>query len=199
MILSELQLSAFDVKRLNIRDEYSIHQLVYSMFSGPEEEEMVRDFLYLKKKSYGKALTILILSRRNPMAPDYCSIRCRKIPANYLMGDEYGFEIKANPVRRSGEHSKLYPIVDQKELIKWFMEKANKAGMIVDPYRIDIQDRGIEKVVKKEGEFIFNKVTFIGQCRVKDREAFIKTFENGFGRTRAFGFGLMILKPVSLM
>ena len=199
MILSKLELSVMDMKRLNIKDEYSIHQLVYSMFSGPDDEEMVRDFLYVKKHNYRKALSLLILSHRNPRTPDFCQIQCKKIPRSYLYGDEYFFTIKTNPVRRSVDNGRLFPVVEHTELLKWFSEKAHKAGMLVDPNRIDIQDRGIERVNKKEGEFIFNKVTFVGQCKVIDREAFIKTFENGFGRTRAFGFGLMELQPVSLM
>ena len=199
MILSKLELSVMDMKKLNIKDEYSIHQLVYSMFSGPDDEEMVRDFLYVKKHNYRKALSLLILSHRNPKLPDYCQMTSRRIPENYLMGDEYYFTIKTNPVRRSVKNGKLFPVVEHKDLVEWFSEKAEKAGMLVDPNRIDLQDRGIEKVVKKEGEFIFNKVTFVGHCKVINREAFIKTFENGFGRTRAFGFGLMILKPVDLM
>lgn len=196
MILTKLELSVFDLMELNINDAYGIHKTVYSMF--PQDEEHERDFLYAKNYDRRKNLNILVLSKRNPTVPDFCKISCKKIPTNFLSFEQYNFRIMANPVRRSVDSSKLVPILENDDLVEWFYLKAKKAGMLVDTSKLDIQDKGVEKVYKGERELTFNKARFIGSFKVVDREAFINTFENGFGRGKGFGYGLLEITPVMM-
>ena len=196
MILSNVDLTSYEMRQLGINDEYGIHKLVYSMF--PNSEDMQRDFLYLKRCGFRRNVNILVLSKRNPTIPDYCKISCKKIPDDYFDHSEYNFMVKVNPVKRSSESTKLVPLIEYDEMIKWFCGKAEKSGMKVDPNRLDIQDKGVDRVSKGARELIFNKATFVGNCTIVDKEAFIETFQKGFGRGKAFGFGLMQIRPVSV-
>ena len=197
MIVSRLELSVEDMRNLNIKGEYAIHQLVYSMFPGTEE--LGRDFLYVKKEQYKRKLVIFVLSQRNPTTPNYCKLECRKLPKDFLYCNEYYFTVKANPVKRSKKTKKLYPVMGNDALIKWFCTQAEKSGMHVDPRKIFIVDKGIEKITKDQGDYVFSKVTFQGEFSVVNRETFIKTFQIGFGKGRAFGFGLLELQAKKSM
>ncbi|MPN58153.1 hypothetical protein SDC9_205854 [bioreactor metagenome] len=43
---------------------------------------------------------------------------------------------------------------------------------------------------------VFNECTFTGVLEVVDRKSFIKSFCEGIGRGKAFGFGLLQLLPL---
>lgn len=197
MILSKLELSVFDLKRLNIKDEYAIHKFVYSLFPGPVDQK--RDFLYVKKENVKGFLVLLIISQRNPTTPDFGRITCQKIKESLLHHEQYHFVVKVNPVKRNSKSQRVLPIVNQEELLEWFTGMAKKNGMSIFPGSLIILNRGIEKVTKEEGVFTFNKVVFSGYCNICDRKSFIKTFQKGFGRSRTYGFGLLEIQPVGMM
>lgn len=194
MIYTELELSARDMMHLNVHDEYSIHQLVYSMFASDPPKQ--RDFLYLKKRETADQMVIKILSQRNPLIPGSCRINSVVVPDAFFLQREYFFSVKVNPMRRSQETSKAYPIRGRANLLKWFYEKAEQAGMRVCTRNLEIRDHTIEKIVKKDITYTFSSVVFAGQCRVENKKKFLYTVKNGFGRARTFGFGLLELRPI---
>lgn len=62
--LTKLFLDAAALRKENIRDDYSIHRLVYSLF--PLEQERSR-FLYADKGSVRGGRLLLVLSEKNQM------------------------------------------------------------------------------------------------------------------------------------
>ena len=51
MIASALRLNRADCKALDIKDAYSLHRVVYSLFPKPDDQS--RDFLYADKGGIG--------------------------------------------------------------------------------------------------------------------------------------------------
>ena len=107
MIASVLRLNRADCKALAIKDAYSLHKVVYSLF--PEQHDQTRDFLYADKGGDWNCRRILVLSNRKPETPEFGEIESRNVSESFLQWDNYGFEVTVNPTRRNGPSKKTTP------------------------------------------------------------------------------------------
>jgi CRISPR system Cascade subunit CasE len=199
MIASVLTLSFFDCKIHRITDPYRIHRTVYSLF--PKTDEGGRDFLFADKGAGSdepRSLTrrILILSKRPPLQPKYGRIESKEIPGSFLSWDHYGFELRLNPVKREKGGGKLVPIRGRENLLEWLCAKSESWGFTTNRERLQIQSSGVQSFGKQNDQVIQNTATFIGTLQVTDRPLFIKSFEEGIGRGKGFGFGLLEITPL---
>ncbi|MDR2178066.1 MAG: type I-E CRISPR-associated protein Cas6/Cse3/CasE [Treponema sp.] len=194
MIASVLTLSFSDCKAHRITDPYSVHRTVYSLF--PKTDEGGRDFLFADKGGGFNRRRILILSKRRPLRPEYGSIESREIPKSFLEGNCYGFEIRLNPVKREKGGGKIVPVRGRENLLEWFRAKSESWGFAVDRESQQIQSSGIQSFEKQDRQVTQNAATFTGILKVKDRPLFIKSFEEGIGRGKSFGFGLLEIVPL---
>jgi len=118
------------------------------------------------------------------------------------------FRLAANPTRRLSKHSldakkesigKRVPVPTDR-LIDWLAHRGESAGFIVT--------RDVTTLVS--GYAYFNKndkksdkwqrlrsVLFSGLLRVTDPDVFRQTLVHGIGSGKAFGFGLLLIAPVS--
>lgn len=195
MIASALKLNRADCKALEIKDAYSLHRIVYSLF--PEQDGQPRDFLYADKGGDWNYRQILILSERQPETPEFGEIESREISEPFLQWDNYGFEVTANPTRRNGPSKKTTPIKGRENLHKWFIQKATAWGFDVEPKSLQVSKIGVVSFNRdKSITQTHGTATFIGKLKVIDREAFIKSFKQGIGRAKGFGFGLLQIVPI---
>jgi CRISPR system Cascade subunit CasE len=203
MIASMLKLSRSDCKAFKITDPYSIHRTVYSLF--PKIENTERDFLFADKGGSFNERRILILSKRSPRQPEYGTVESKAIPESFLNCDTYGFEIRLNPTKREKNSGKIIPVqgtekqdsyLKKKKLLEWFCAKSETWGFSTDHGSLQIQSTDIQVFEKDNKQITQNSVTFTGKLRVKDRALFIKSFEEGIGRGKGFGFGLLELVPL---
>ncbi len=196
MIASVLNLNREDCKK--IKDAYSIHKIVYSLF--PKQDNETRDFLFADKGGNWNCRQILILSNRKPASPEFGEIVSKEIPESFLEWAYYGFEIILNPTQRNGPTQKTMPIRGMENLHKWFIQKAPALGFEVEPDSLQVTRIGVQKFDKNKEGTIFahthSSATFIGKLKVIDRQAFIKSFEQGIGRAKGFGFGLLQIVPI---
>jgi CRISPR system Cascade subunit CasE len=86
----------------------------------------------------------------------------------------------------------LYELV-QSTCTEWLKKRSENCGfaldessLVVDAYQ---QHRG------KKGQLSFSTVDFTGQLTVTDPSVFARTLEDGVGRAKAFGCGLLLVKP----
>jgi CRISPR system Cascade subunit CasE len=193
MIASVLKLSRSDFKNLRITDPYSIHRVIYSLFP---KENGDRDFLFVDKGGDLEERRILILSKRPPLCPEYGIIEQKNIPDSFLKEDRYGFEIRLNVVKRSKQNGKIVAIFDRASLFEWFCSKSESWGFITERDSLQIQSTGVQTFNKQGNQITQNAVIFIGKLRVKDRTLFVKSFEEGIGRGKGFGFGLLQIVPL---
>jgi CRISPR system Cascade subunit CasE len=203
MIASILTLDRFDCKALKITDPYSIHRVIYSLF--PKTDNKERDFLFSDKGGSFNERKILILSKRPPLQPEHGAIESREIPASFLNWDYYGFEIRLNPTKREKTSGKIVPVqgrekqgekTKREKLLEWFCSKSESWGFVTERESLQIQSRGVQSFEKQNGQVTQNVATFIGKLKVKDRPLFIKNFEEGIGRGKSFGFGLLEIVPL---
>jgi CRISPR system Cascade subunit CasE len=194
MIASILTLSRFDCKTLKITDPYSVHRVIYSLF--PKVDGLERDFLFADKGGSFNERKILILSKRPPLQPEYGTIESKDIPESFLSRDIYGFEIRLNPVKREKTGGKIFPIRGRENLLEWFCSKSESWGFTTCRESLQIQSSGIQSFEKQDGMVTQNMAAFIGKLKVSDRPRFIRSFEEGIGRGKSFGFGLLELLPL---
>ena len=200
---SMLLLSREDVRVLKIRDAYSLHKVVYGLFEdrrSKEEKSLVSSgILYADKGGDFHSRKLLILSDRRPhQTPQFGKIETRPIFSSFLNCDHYLFEVIVNPSRRDNHSGKIMPVIGRENIRQWFFDRAGDSwGLSVSPDSLEVVNAGVQKFEKQNGQFITHgSATLKGEFHVVDRERFVKSFKNGIGRGRAFGFGLLQIVPV---
>jgi len=203
MIASVLRLSRRDCKALNITDPYSIHRVVYSLFDDKRTEEEKRaskssGILYADKGGDFHLRQILLLSDRMPKQPDHGEVVSKPIPEDFLTHERYGFEVTVNPTRRDNSSKQLVAIRGREAVTAWFIDRAEQSwGFQVIPERLQIQRLGVQQFEKGGKRVTHGSATFKGILQVNDRDRFVRSFEQGIGRGRAFGFGLLQIVPLN--
>lgn len=213
MYLSELILRAEYAARIIPRDSYGWHKVLWRFFQGREK----RDFLYRVEQS-GDAVKILMLSVTQPTPPTTLPpriFRCKEIPEAFLGHKRYRFCLRANPThcrkldKVTGEQRTRglrAPITDEQKLIEWLARKGTQHGFCI-PHAEQWPQTSCPLSICYEGRRSFRKkglkaahhssVEFRGILEVEDPAAFRQAFETGIGSAKAFGFGLLMLQPIS--
>jgi CRISPR system Cascade subunit CasE len=151
----------------------------------------------------------------------------REIAPSFLSHQFYVFDLKANPTKAQvqrdakghpllnavGKHKrgKRIPLVDPDELRAWLLRKgevrcrdAMTNAEVPGGFRL-VEDRPLEISPMVENHFrkmdrsaYHGGVQFRGTLEVTDREHFIRTYQEGVGSAKGFGFGMLLLAPVNL-
>ncbi len=196
MIATMLNLSRSDCKILKIKDIYSLHKVVYSLF--PKQNQGGRHFLFVDKGGDFWGRRILILSKKAPLTPQLGSIITKSVPESFLEMDNYGFEIVMNPVKKNIRNGKIEPIRGRENLQEWFKKKSLGCGFEVHDQSLQVSHIKVVTYMKNGTMCTHGSSTFKGKLKVIHRGDFIKHFENGMGRAKAFGFGLLQLVPLTV-
>lgn len=196
MIATMYSLGREDCKAMELKDTYSLHRAVYSLF--PPEDGKTRNFLFADKGGDWNSRRILLLSDREPQKPEYGQINSKEVPDTFLSSDYYGFEVILNPTKRDIKTGKIVSIRGRDNLIQWFILKAPGYGFEVIQNSLQVNNVGVVTYKKDKEICTHNTATFIGKLKVIDRETFIKSFKQGIGRAKGFGFGLLQIIPINI-
>lgn len=203
MIASVLHLNRFDVKTLDTLNPYKLHTVIYDLFDDVRTEEekqksIPSGFLYVDKGSNFHGQKILMLSNRQPNAPTHGEISMRKITDDFLDYPRYRFEVVINPTKRESGGGKLIPLRTHENIAKWFVEKAPQWGFEVKAEHLAVGNVSVKQFQKeKEGREITQaQAQILGQLTVIDKEKFVQSFQQGIGRGRSFGCGLLQIVPI---
>jgi CRISPR system Cascade subunit CasE len=196
MIAAMFKLSSADCKAINLKDIYSLHKTIYSLF--PTETGKNRDFLFADKGGDWNCRKILILSGREPLKPEYGEIYSKKVPDSFLQFDHYGFEVVLNPTKRDGKTGKIVAVRGRENLIQWFLQKAPGFGFEIMLQSLQVNHIGVMTYQKNGITCTHNTATFVGKLKVIERQTFIQSFKQGIGRAKSFGFGLLQIVPIDM-
>lgn len=207
LYLTQILVSYEDaVRLLRIRDTYDWHQRVWQAFGGRDGQP--RNFL-IRVDRKEEAFRVIILSRSAPAKPDWCPTDCfgtKLIPDDFFDHTHYRFSLLANPTKKvrsnqAGERTKngrRLPITQRDELVAWLQRKAAAGGFTLNPDSLRTIPRGRE-FFQKDGvsHGAHTAVDFQGELTVTDPAQFRATIAAGIGSAKAFGFGLLVLAPLS--
>lgn len=191
--LSLYQLAHWDCYHLALSDLYSLHRIVWSLFPPVPD---IKNRILFADKGFRKGIRyILIQSEVQPQLGEYGRLEIKTIPRRFLQFCAYNFEIIINAVKRNGKTRKTIPVIGRDKIAEWFYEKSPAWGF----ESINVQVEGINA---REFRYKDSRLATISQTRlqgslvVRDRETFIDSFIHGIGRARAFGCGLLQLRPI---
>lgn len=212
MFLTEIQMRDEDAARFFPANPYDWHKVVWSFFP----ERAVRDFLY-RVDYTPRGIRLMLLSAVQPVVVhkrESYFFRSREVPEAFLAHSLYRFQVRVNPTRRikidartgmQVEKGIRVPITDEYELLKW-LERKGKVGGFSLPGLRHHQNEDYHISVVREARLNFQKrgcgsahhasVQFTGVLQVEDAALFKKTFQEGIGSAKSFGFGLLMLQPL---
>ncbi|KGQ70069.1 hypothetical protein OA57_08385 [Chelonobacter oris] len=202
---SVLKLGRREITRFNIRDAYALHKVIYSLFDKGNAG-LERRFLYCEKgtafdlqsKEYVKQVILLSSEYPQNSVRDYCfDLKTCEIPDGFLQHQQYRFEIKMNVAKRDNQSQKMTPLKDKEAIFLWFLQKNAQWGFQADPQHLQINAHNVMRFDKGERAVTLNVVTFQGVLCVTDRIKFQHGFQQGIGRGRSFGLGLLQLIPIN--
>ena len=194
------------VRLLRIRDTYDWHQRIWQAFVGYDDEP--RSFL-IRVDRQEEAYRVLILSRTVPSKPDWCPTDCfgtKSVPEEYFTRRRYRFCLLANPTKKlrvdnadgtRKKNGRRVPLVQREELVEWLMRKAEAGGFQVTPESLRTVPKGREFFHKSGAHGTHTAVEFQGELVVTDPGQFRATVAHGIGSAKAFGFGLLVIAPIS--
>ena len=213
MIATIWILSLKDLKDLKVKDEYSIHRIIYDLFSISRDEKQLNSdhasgILYVEK-SLGSSQEkperkFLILSDRESRIPEYGNIESKEINDKFLSHKAYRFQTIINPTKRDRATGKTVSIITRskdspnpkQQIHNWFMRKTLK-NWGFEVTSLVVNSIELIKFQKKSHDVTLSKAYIQGMLEVKNQELFIESFKKGIGRGRSFGCGLIELVPIN--
>ncbi len=192
--LTRITLGRSQAACLNIADSYAWHRRLWEAFPGRDGES--RDFLF-RTDDIGRDLRVFLLSETAPVPPVWGHWEPRRIADSFLDHEAYRFQLRANPTMRRGSDGRRLAIYAEDRLREWILRKARQGGFDVQPESLVVGAPLDEYFFKNGRRGKHVSVDFQGLLTVENRRAFAAAFQAGIGAAKAFGFGLLMLQPVS--
>ncbi len=187
------------------------HRLVWALFADTPDRR--RDFLWREERP-GR---FMALSARPPEPmSDLFDVQSQPFEPVLARGDRLGFTLRANPVisraEAPGKRGRRHDVVmdalrhvpeqDRAAVrfgvasesgLAWLARQGDTHGFA--PRSVDVDAYETVRVPRDTGPPArFSQLEFSGTLDVTDPAAFLHGVANGFGRARAFGCGLMLVR-----
>ena len=199
----------------NANDRVDInHRLIWTLFSdGPDR---ARDFLW-RADLRGQFFT---LSSRPPQGNDlFYPPETKEFSPNLKPGDRLGFALRANATRNKqfekGKFRRVDVVMDQLYEIKpenranqrlklaervandWMERQAATRGFAVR--KLIMEDYHTVRINRKRGsdQAVHGILELKGTLEVIDSATFLSALAAGFGRAKAWGCGLMLIRRIN--
>lgn len=187
------------------------HRLIWSLFAG--DPQATRDFLW-RAEGEGR---FLVQSQRPPSpSPLFDPPEVREHAPDLRAGDRLSFLLRANATRdlrgegrqrvdivmnllhalpKPERNAKRLDLAGQAATV-WMAAQGARSGF--SPEHVAVQDYRTVTLPgyrgKRVGEARFGILDLTGEITVTDPAAFLAKLAGGFGRAKAFGCGLMLIR-----
>jgi CRISPR system Cascade subunit CasE len=196
-------LSHKDMMVLKITDEYSIHRAMYSLFEDVRTEaeknsSVSAGFTYSDKGNSNQGRDIYFMANREPKTDVVGIVTFMHIGDEFLSHEKYAFKITTTPTMMKNGSKKVIPIIGEAETKEWFSKKVSLGcGFTVDMQNLMVEKCTCKKFKGKGGSHIsLSSADISGILTVTDRALFVKSVSEGIGRGKAFGHGMLQIKPL---
>ena len=140
-----------------------------------------------------------MLSNRPPQSnPCHGVVQSKEVPPSFLEHNRYRFEVVLNPCRRDSQSRKMIPLKTRESILEWFQSKSlDQWGFDLNPLSLDVSRVKVLRFQKSKDHLVtLGQATVQGELVVQDRSQFQKSFEQGIGKSRTFGCGLLQVVPM---
>lgn len=205
--LHTAQLSPSQLLDMVERGEYAMHQWLWTLFPKMQE----RHYLYRREEIRG-AFRFFVLSENPPATSDLFHIECRSFSPTLHAGQHLRFSLRANPtVCKAGKRHDL--LMDVKHQIQdrtsgsdiwlqqqqaaqaWLSRQGEINGFSLQFANVEVYRQQQVRRGKSRQAIQFSTVDYSGELEITDPELFLQRLKQGYGKSRAFGCGLMLIKP----
>jgi len=203
MHLTKIRVDADEALRARLTDAYAWHQGIWTAF--PQRDGQSRDFLS-RVDQRDAAIEALVLSPEPPVPRPWGVWESREVAPGFLDHDESLFSLRANPTvkrvvrdatgarRKNGRRTR---ICSEEDLRAWLVHKASESGFAHCTERLSVGVPVDQTSWREKRQVVHSRVDYQGVLRVADRERFHTAHRQGIGPAKAFGFGLLLLKPLA--
>nr|WP_263449516.1 type I-E CRISPR-associated protein Cas6/Cse3/CasE [Klebsiella grimontii] len=201
------QLLPSQLLQLVDRGEYAMHQWLWELFpEGPE-----RQFLYRREELQG-AFRFFVLSLEPPAESEIFDIQYRPFVPTLIAGQTLCFSLRANPtICKGGKRHDL--LMEAKRQVRgqvngpdiwlhqqqaaqgWLARQGEQNGFSLREVNVDAYRQQQVVRVKSRQMIQFSSVDYSGVLVVNEPTLFLQRLIQGYGKSRAFGCGLMLIKP----
>jgi len=204
--VTRMTLDHATVARRKLWDTYDWHQAVWECFPG--HPNAIRDFLTrLDHIPCGFRLTIL--SMQPPDRPRWCTEsgwHSIAIPPAYFHRTHFAFQLRVNPTKKvrvanangsPKKNGRRVPIGQPAELAAWLTRKGSVGGFGIEMETLQVIPEGLQHFVQTRRRGTHSSVDFRGTLQITAPKKFYQTLQKGIGSAKAFGFGLLVIAPIS--
>lgn len=200
--LTRIILNKEDALKQKLFDPYRWHQFLWKSFP---EHQGPRDFLF-RVDDHGGEYQIYLLSRQTPEKQASGEWETKTISPSFLFHNSYRFQLRANPVKRKHipqaerngrKNGPIIPVSGEAELREWMVRQGKQNGFEIESETLLISPPLALRFRKNGTQGTVSQVDFNGRLTVSDAEKFKAVFNNGIGKAKSFGFGLMLLSAAN--
>lgn len=199
------------------RNTYETHRTVWNLFE--KQPDASRDFVYRMDVEHQSPRILMVSERMPAPAASIWKVQTKAYDPDLKEGQRLGFILRANPVvTRDG---KRYDVVmDAKfafkqasaaeedapsmaEFVqeagqKWLLKRCESMGVEINPDHILVDRYSIQEFRKPQKQRAIKIATcdFEGALTIADPEKFKQVLHKGIGKSRGFGCGLMMVRPL---
>lgn len=205
--LHTAQLVPLQLLHLVERGEYVMHQWLWKLFPGGKE----RQFLYRREELQG-AFRFFVLSQERPAESAIFDVQCRPFAPELSVGQILRFTLRANPtICKAGKRHDLLMeakrqvktqpdsrdiwTYQQQAALEWLSRQGEQNGFSLREASVDAYRQQQIRREKSRQMIQFSSVDYAGVLVVNNPVLFLQRLVQGYGKSRAFGCGMMLIKP----
>jgi len=205
MYLTQIQLNLdHPLARADLADPYEMHSTLARLMS-PNDDQLPSNFLWRREASGPQKISVLLQSNAEPI-PERLDVKHRgwakalktkpfNVEVFLKRSDRFLFRLRANPsVCRSGKRHGLYR---EDEQLAWLQRQGQRGGFDIESASVSQAQRTIGQRRKGVHTVVVFGVLFDGVLLKKDAALLLTMIEQGVGRGKHMGLGLLSLAAIS--
>jgi CRISPR-associated protein Cas6/Cse3/CasE, subtype I-E/ECOLI len=190
MYLTKIVLSNSEAIQQHLFNPYQWHIALWKCFQAK-----VRPYLFRVDQDRDQMI-FLMSSSIQPFVQPWGTWQIKMVPPNFYNHNQYIFSLRAYPAIKkvifdeNGDRKKQGIRLPHAEPEAWITRKAVKNGF-------EIKNVIVAKKKRQNTSKGFQMaVDFEGVLTVKDRTLFLDALNKGIGPSKAYGMGMLLLKPL---
>ena len=190
--LTRITLPIVRARECGLTSDYHFHQALYHCFGS--EQASQRCLFRTDTTPFGD-LNVLLLSPTEPKPLLWGAWKSQPLAVDTLIQNNriYHFQLAANVTRTEMGTGRRLPLKETDQQLAWLDRKGLLHGFKITEAFVD-RTEIVKTPAKNAVHFV---VHFKGLLACTDSDKLAAAFTTGIGRAKAFGCGMLSLKPVS--
>lgn len=203
MYLSKLVLNERDRKvRADISNAHNLHRSIMQAFPDEDRDNPRADWNVLFRQESDSNIILVQSNSQTEIKPDWTQLPPDYLidhhikpfelqPQQFCLGQLLQFRLKANPSKRDKETGKLLGLFNQSDQVAWLERRAERHGFTLQGVNVMPTPSVFGLKAKGQPPIKIFTVLYQGILQVEDPILLIEAIQQGIGRGRSYGCGLL--------